>query len=211
MRRSSQRSAVMAQGLTSPEAATCCSRSSVGNRICRLALSHCAGLVQQPSKTRGARSCVCCHLTHGRRSDTYLCWSPCTPAYHAPSSCFCERRVQAARTVRSSPPRSGILQRRSERRCQGWRGAECQWSDAPPAGLDLDGSPPGAILPDRLGGMASTKQRATGERRGRRNAVKSFYFARPTAGRRRAGGRADWVSRPSTLTRVDSELGKEID
>ena len=42
VRRSSQRSAVIAQGFTSPVAASCCSASSVGNRICRLAFSGCA-------------------------------------------------------------------------------------------------------------------------------------------------------------------------
>jgi hypothetical protein len=40
-----------------------------------------------------------------------------------------------------------------------------------PIGPGLDDKPGGAILSDRLGGMACVQQRSTGERRGRRNAA----------------------------------------
>ena len=53
----------------------------------------------------------------------------------------------------------GLRQRRSERRRQGWRGAES--SGAPHAVLGLDDKPLGAILPDHLGGMACASQRTT--------------------------------------------------
>ena len=148
-------------------------------------------------------------------------WAPChsEPSYVSmqPSitdavSCRCERRVQAARTVRPAPPRSGILS--APQRAPASRLARSgeQRSGAPHAVLGLDDKPRGAILPDRLGGMASAS--AAGDRRAPREAQRGQFFlsfARPTAGRRRAGRRADWVSRPSTLTGVDSKHGKEID
>jgi hypothetical protein len=114
-----------------------------------------------------------------------------------------ERRVQAARTVRSFPPRSGILS--APQRAQVSRLARSgeQRSGAPHAVRGLDNKPLGAILPDRLGGMASARGgrwRRRAPREAQCGQSHSFICARPTAGRRRAGKRADWVSRPSTLT-----------
>jgi hypothetical protein len=79
------------------------------------------------------------------------------------------QRAQVSRLARSGGERSG----------------------APHGVLGLDNKPPGAILPDVLGGMACTSQRTTGERRGRHNAASSFIC--PPDGRTPSGGQTTTV------------------